>query len=169
MKHHLIALAALVFLTPAAGADHHGAAADKTAIIAVVNKLFDAIQTQNPDDWKAVSHPDGMTLSVRPDPENPDGPALVRTRDVALSVWALDGKPQPFLERFTSEPDVRIRGDLAHLWGEYDFWIDGEFSHCGIDSVDLVRLEGGWKIVNVLWTVERTDEQCPTKAGPAPK
>lgn len=46
------------------------------------------------------------------------------------------------------------------IWGEYEFWIDGEFSHCGVDSADLVKTDGEWKVANFMWTVEKTD--CPS-------
>jgi hypothetical protein len=52
-----------------------------------------------------------------------------------------------------------IRGPIAVVWGEYEFWIDGKFSHCGVDSADLVKVDGDWKIANWMWTVERND--CP--------
>ena len=42
----------------------------------------------------------------------------------------------------------------------FEFWIDGEFSHCGVDSADLVKVDGEWKIANFMWTVEKED--CPT-------
>jgi hypothetical protein len=64
------------------------------------------------------------------------------------------------MERWTGEPTILIRGPIAVIWGEYEFWIDGEFSHCGVDSADLVKLEGEWKVANFMWTVERDD--CPT-------
>jgi hypothetical protein len=50
------------------------------------------------------------------------------------------------------------------VWGEYEFWIDGAFSHCGVDAVDLVKIDGEWKVANFMWTVEK--ENCPT--GPKP-
>ena len=65
-----------------------------------------------------------------------------------------------YREAFTGEPIVFVRGPLASVWGEYEFWIDGTFSHCGVDSVQLAKRDGAWKIVSFAWTVERQD--CPT-------
>jgi hypothetical protein len=42
------------------------------------------------------------------------------------------------------------------VWTPYDFHIDGEFSHCGIDAFNMVRTDEGWKIASIVWTVERT-------------
>ena len=68
-----------------------------------------------------------------------------------------------YIERWTGEPTVLIRGPIAVVWGEYDFWMDGEFSHCGVDSIDLVKVDGQWKVANIMWTVER--DNCPTAPG----
>jgi len=42
------------------------------------------------------------------------------------------------------------------VWTPYDFWVDGKFSHCGIDIFDLVKTAEGWKISGATYTVERT-------------
>jgi hypothetical protein len=53
-----------------------------------------------------------------------------------------------------------MRGPIAVVWGEYEFWINNAFSHCGVDAINLVKLEGGWKIANWMWTVE--EDGCST-------
>jgi len=53
-----------------------------------------------------------------------------------------------------------IRGPIAVAWGEYEFLINGTFSHCGVDSIDLVKVDGVWKLANWMWTVEKVG--CPT-------
>lgn len=64
------------------------------------------------------------------------------------------------MERWTQEPTILIRGPIAVIWGEYEFWIDDEFSHCGVDSADLAEVDGEWKVANFIRIVER--EGCPT-------
>ncbi|NEZ03108.1 hypothetical protein G4Y73_02960 [Wenzhouxiangella sp. XN201] len=31
---------------------------------------------------------------------------------------------------------------------------DGERPHCGVDSIDVVKVDGVWKLANFMWTVE---------------
>jgi hypothetical protein len=64
-------------------------------------------------------------------------------------------------------PEVRVRGDIATIWTPDDFWIDGEFSHCGTDSFHLIRSPEGWRITSGLYTVERKCE--PSSLGPLKK
>ena len=40
------------------------------------------------------------------------------------------------------------------VWAPYEFWIDGETSHCGVDVFDFVENGGVWRVSNSMWTVE---------------
>jgi hypothetical protein len=57
------------------------------------------------------------------------------------------------------EPVVHLQGPIATLWAPYDFYIDGQRSHCGIDTVTLLRAAQGWQIAALVYTVQRTG--CP--------
>ncbi len=125
-----------------------------------MEKAFAAVHSNNPDDWRAIQLAEGTSLSFRPDPEG-------RPEELEMQIsnnegFLADLKPDghDYMERWTGEPTILVRGPIAVIWGEYEFWIDGEFSHCGVDSVDLVKVEGEWKIANFMWTVEK--ENCPT-------
>ncbi len=41
---------------------------------------------------------------------------------------------------------IKIDGPLAIVWTSYRFYFNGIFSHCGVNSFHLVKLNGGWKI-----------------------
>jgi hypothetical protein len=51
------------------------------------------------------------------------------------------------------DPEVRISGPLAIAWLPYDLYLDGEWSHCGVDVFTLVRIEGDWKISSLAWSI----------------
>jgi hypothetical protein len=59
----------------------------------------------------------------------------------------------PQRERYWS-PTVLIRGSIAVVWAPYEFWIDGQTSHCGVDVFDFVKVDGIWRVSNSMWTVE---------------
>ena len=46
------------------------------------------------------------------------------------------------------------RGGLAQVWAPYELRDDGEQVHCGIDAVDLVYLDGAWRIASILSSLE---------------
>lgn len=133
---------------------------EKEAVLALMDKAFAAVTSQDADDWRAIQLAEGTTLSFRADPAGPPGKQLFRMRSNEVAVAGMSGTDHEYIERWTGEPTVLIRGPIAVVWGEYDFHLDGEFLHCGVDSADLVKIDGEWKIANFMWTVER--ENCPT-------
>jgi hypothetical protein len=53
---------------------------------------------------------------------------------------------------------IKIDGPLAMVWTPYKFYFNGQFSHCGVNSFQLVRLNGQWKIQYIIDT--RRKEKC---------
>lgn len=53
---------------------------------------------------------------------------------------------------------VKIDADLAIVWAPYKFFYKGKFSHCGVDSFQLVRVHGVWKIQYLIDT--RRKQPC---------
>jgi hypothetical protein len=45
---------------------------------------------------------------------------------------------------------------MAQVWGDYEFFRDGKFGHCGVDSASLFKTAEGWKIATIVYTVETT-------------
>jgi hypothetical protein len=61
---------------------------------------------------------------------------------------------------------VRVDGPLAIVWAPYSFFYKGKFSHCGVDSFQMLLVDGVWKIVYVIDT--RRKNGCPVGAPDAP-
>lgn len=51
---------------------------------------------------------------------------------------------------------VKVDAALAVAWTPYQFYYAGKFSHCGVDSFQLVRMNGVWKIQYLIDTRRRT-------------
>lgn len=47
---------------------------------------------------------------------------------------------------------IKIDGALAIAWTPYKFYFNGLFSHCGVNSFQLVKLNGEWKIQYLIDT-----------------
>jgi hypothetical protein len=52
------------------------------------------------------------------------------------------------------DKEVKISGDLATVSGRYTFYVGEKFSHCGMNTFNLVKTETGWKIANAASTLE---------------
>ena len=49
-------------------------------------------------------------------------------------------------------PEVRIDGPIATVWYPYDLYLDGTWSHCGVDVFVMFHVDGRWKIANLSWS-----------------
>lgn len=53
---------------------------------------------------------------------------------------------------------IHIDGPMATAWVPYKFYRGGQFSHCGVNALTLIKLNNGWKIGSITDT--RRKEQC---------
>ena len=130
---------------------------DEAAVMVPVNALFSAIAAR--DGAQVLSHvlPGGGVIAAD---EKPDGTHPYRR--TAWGEWADGIKPGP--ERYRErlyDPAIEIDGDVAMVWGRYDFLIDGKVHHCGYDHFDLVRASGQWKIANITYSKRATGCEAP--------
>jgi len=137
-----------------------GVPPDKEAVLAAVQQFFDTMATKDVDGAGEVLMPDGRLFSVR----TVDGEKVVRSSPHQEYLEGLKNAEDDWLERMW-DPEVRIRDDIATVWTPYDFHVNGEFSHCGIDAFDLIKVDGAWKIASAIYTVETKDCE-PSPLGP---
>jgi len=57
-------------------------------------------------------------------------------------------------ERISFET-IKIDGPLAIAWTPYKFYYEGKFSHCGVNSFQLVRVDNQWRIQYLIDTRRR--------------
>lgn len=64
---------------------------------------------------------------------------------------AITNRPadQKWDERLTNF-NIQIDANMANAWVDYEFWFNGAFSHCGVNSFQLVKTEGKWKIIYLI-------------------
>ena len=58
-------------------------------------------------------------------------------------------------ERISIE-SIHVDANLASAWVPYEFYYNSSFSHCGVNSFQLVRMQGGWKIIFLVDTRRKT-------------
>ena len=133
---------------------------EQAAVLAALQKFFDTMATRDVEGARAVLMPEGRLFSVR----DQSGQSSTRSQSVEDYLASLGKGKQAYRERFWN-PEVRVHGAVAAVWTPYDFWVDGKFSHCGIDVFDFVKTAEGWKISGGLYTVERTG-CAPSPLGP---
>ena len=100
---------------------------DSLLIVSVIDKSFDLNSTSLKEDNGVLTNINGDNF-VSAIISRPDSP-----------VWK---------EKLLSF-NIKIDGPLANVWVDYEFWIDDKLSHCGANSIHLLKKKSGWKIFNI--------------------
>lgn len=57
---------------------------------------------------------------------------------------------------------VLVDGSLASVWTPYAFYFNGRYSHCGVNSFQLVRVRQEWRI---QYLIDTRHKSCPDQSG----
>ncbi len=136
---------------------------EKAEIMKVINQVFEAMRSSDSTMLKKsfVENPNTFTAFI-----NQEGESILRAGDFKRFVSAV-GQPK---EQVWNEPiwneKVEIDGNLASVWVDYAFYVDDQFSHCGVDAFHLIKQEGAWKIFHLVDTRRRSDCEIPDDIKP---
>lgn len=126
---------------------------EKKAVIATVQKLFDAMAAKDVAAIQALVLPGTSLSALRPNGQASVTPIEKFIENIRTATGSL-------LERMW-DPNVMLEGNIATLWAPYDFHRDGKFTHCGIDVANLLKTPEGWKISGLSYTVIQQGCQAP--------
>ncbi|MDF2187752.1 nuclear transport factor 2 family protein [Paraflavitalea sp. CAU 1676] len=126
------------------------------SVKATVNQLFEGMKSANAAMVSGAFSDSAILQTIIT--RNKEGKTVVRNQQVSAFADFV-GKQQPGAadERITFET-VKVDGPLAIVWTPYKFYLNGAFSHCGVNSFQLVRLNGQWKIQYLIDT--RRKDEC---------
>jgi hypothetical protein len=136
--------------------------AEEAQILAVLDAYMLEISANDLAAMQARQTPEGMTYRHL---ARADGSWEVRPRSNMDWVAPERATKETYRERYWT-PTVLIRGPMALVWTPYEFQIDGQTSHCGIDVFSFSKIDGVWKVSNAMWTVE--PEACTELGRPGP-
>jgi ketosteroid isomerase-like protein len=128
---------------------------DEDAVQAVIQSLFDGMRAKNAEQVAAAFSQDAIMQTILATPEG----NTVGTNSVGDFVKRIGASPADTqLDEQVSEYQIKVDGGLATAWTPYKFYLNGNFSHCGVNSFQLVKLSEGWKIIYIIDT--RRKEPC---------
>lgn len=134
---------------------------EQAEAIAAADAFFAALRS--PDKTALARQMDPKGLIFIHDRMDPAAPRIVRL-PVAdhLARWANGTAAVDEVMRYDT---VLVDGDMAQVWGPYVFTVEGKVSHCGINSLSLVKREDVWKVANTSFTMEPPSE-CEQLGAP---
>lgn len=114
----------------------------------VVRALFKAMLDADSATVSA-SFTDGATLHTV---TGSGSDADLRETSIQQFVQTVGNAEPDYLDEQLSSFRSFTDGDLATAWMEYRFYAGGEFSHCGVNTMNLIRKQEGWKIFSIVDT-----------------
>ena len=124
-------------------------------IEAVIKSMFDGMRAKNADQVAAAFAPDALMQTIQVKPEGNQ----VASNAVADFVKRIASTPaETNLDERILDYQIKVDGAMASAWTPYRFYVNGNFSHCGVNSFQLVKMAEGWKIVYIIDT--RRKEPC---------
>ena len=120
-------------------------------IIKPIENLFNAMKSadslgvKNAFSGSAIMQTFGKNQEIRTD----------KVEDFAKQVGS--SKVGDLDERFTISK-ILVDGNMASVWVPYQFYYKGNFSHCGVNSFQLAKINNEWKIQYIIDT--RRKDNC---------
>ena len=148
MKKTLISLLIIVLLTP-----YSDAQTTEDSVKAVVNQLFRGMKNSDAAMILSAFTDSAILQSVG---KNKEGRVEVENAKVNDFAKSVNGLKKGVADEQIVFESIKIDGPLAMVWAPYKFYFDGKFSHCGVDSFQLVLVNGEWKIQYLIDTRRKT-------------
>lgn len=129
---------------------------EEISVRACINSFFEAFHRR---DSTALRQTVGDGAVLQTVYTGADGKAVLKGESFNdfLKAIASIPKEKVFEEKLQSFR-FEIDGALAHVWVPYEFWFDGRFNHCGVNSFQLFKNNDHWQIIYLIDT--RRKEGC---------
>jgi hypothetical protein len=153
-------LAGVALACTMAGPVHEASAQSPDTPMGAIEQLFAGMRSADPDMVRAVLAADARFAVIN----SRQGPATIQARTMDGWVSGI-GESGGSWDEQIYQVEVNVDGDMASAWTPYTFYLDGEISHCGINSIELLQDADGWKITQLSDT--RRQDDCPDPHGGA--
>lgn len=123
---------------------------------AVKNTIKDFFKSFHAQDSVAMKATVSSTIVLHTVGAKKDGSQYLRTEnfeDLVRSITSIPDSVQ-FEERIL-DYSIQIDGAMANAWTPYEFWLNNEFHHCGVNSFQLFKEKDTWKIIYLIDTRRR--------------
>src|SRR5688572_13579830 len=145
MKRILIVLA---FLTGTVTLKAQTAA---DSVKAVINQFFDGMKNVDVSMVTSSFADSAILLTI----VERGGKVSVRNEQLSGFTGEVSKQEKGWLDERIQFETIKIDGAMAIAWTPYKFYYKGQFSHCGVNTFQLVRINGAWKINFLIDTRRR--------------
>jgi hypothetical protein len=132
---------------------------ERDEVVEVLQRFARGVEARDSALVASTLHPEGQGYATRKLESGSVG--IRRETNEDYLAW-LPTAPGRHEELFRDET-VLVHGPIAFAWAPYDYRVDGDRVHCGVNAIALFRAADGWISADWVWTVET--EGC--EGGPA--
>ena len=125
------------------------------SVKAVVKQLFDGMKNSDAERIRGAFADSAILQTIGRDKQ---GKMIIENDKVDEFAKLISGLKKGAADEQIVFETIKIDGPLAIVWAPYKFYFDGQFSHCGVDSFQLVYINGQWKIQYLIDT--RRKQPC---------
>lgn len=126
------------------------------SVKATIQRMFEAMKEADSTKLRSCFADSAIMQTIS---RNKEGKELVRTDGVEGFVKMVGSIPKGMADERIEFDVVKTDGALGIAWTPYRFYRNGVFSHCGVNSFQLVRMNQRWVIQYIIDT--RRKDQCP--------
>jgi hypothetical protein len=127
---------------------------DEAAVRQAVNRLFEGMKRSDTTMIRSAFSIHPILQTIR---KSKEGQVTAESEPLdSFLLTVSQPHSRIYDERITFDV-VKIDGELATVWAPYKFYLGENFSHCGVDSFQLIKTESGWKIQYLIDTRRRQD------------
>jgi hypothetical protein len=123
------------------------------SVKAAVNRLFEGMKNADATLLKSAFADSAVLQTIARDKE---GHSYIRNEKLGDFADFVAKQPKGAADERITFETIRIDGPLASVWTPYKFYYKGQLIHCGVNSFQLVRLHGEWKIQYLIDTRRKT-------------
>lgn len=145
----------LVFVFFISGTLAGNAQAAADSIKATINAMFEGMKNADTTTLRSVFADDAILQTIV---QSKEGKTVVRSSDVSSFVTSIGKLAKGSADERITFDAIKVDAALAIAWTPYKFYFNGQLFHCGVNSFQLVRLDGKWKIQYIIDTRRR--ENC---------
>lgn len=140
-------LIAAVLLTVTAGNATAQSAEDSVKI--TIGNMFTAMRNS---DGKSLLTCFADSAILQTIARNKEGNTVIKNEKLADFAVVVGSMPKAAADERITFDVVKVDGALAIAWTPYQFYFNGKFSHCGVNSFQLVKQNGSWKVQYLIDT-----------------
>lgn len=122
---------------------------DEKLVMESIQKLFDGMRAADSAAVASIFTKDAVMQTASYDPQ---GNSRLRNGSLSGFMNAIGTPKEAVWDERIANVEIKVDANMANAWVPYSFYVSDKFSHCGVNSLQFVKMDGAWKIMHIVDT-----------------